>query len=253
MSTGLEGHSVIVTGAGSGAGRAAAVRFAREGAYVLVADVRRAGADDTVKAVADVGGTAVAVVGDLSDQQIVHRVVDTAVEAFGGVDVLVHSAAILDRMSVVSETDDAEWYRVIEVNLTAPFLLTRAVLPHMMAEGHGSIVFTAAEAGLRGSIAGAACTAAKHGVLGLVRSLAVTYVGVGVRTNAIAPGGTGPDFSVAARPETHGDNVLAPRFGGIGRIATAEEQAAAIVFLASDAAAHINGTVLPVDEGWSAA
>ncbi|MCT9075168.1 SDR family NAD(P)-dependent oxidoreductase [Streptomyces fulvoviolaceus] len=225
MSNGLHERSVVVTGAGSDVGRATAVRFAREGAYVLVADLRRAGADETVKAVADVGGTALAVVGDLSDQQVVDQVVDTAVEVFGGVDVLVHNAAIMDRMSVVSETGDAEWYRVLEVNLTAPFLLTRAVLPHMMAEGRGSIVFTAVEAGPRGSIGGAASTASRHGVLGLVRSLAATYPGVGIRTNAIAP----------------------------ARVATAVEQAAAIVFLASDAAAHLNGTVLPVDEGWSAA
>ncbi|WP_406494221.1 SDR family NAD(P)-dependent oxidoreductase [Streptomyces sp. NBC_01604] len=166
MSTGLRERCVVVTGAGTDVGRATAVRFAREGAYVLAADLRRAGADETVKAVADAGGTALAVIGDLSDQQVVDQVVDTAVDAFGGVDVLAHNAAITDRMSVVSETDDAEWYRVIEVNLTAPFLLTRAVLPHMMAEGRGSIVFTAAETGLRGSIAGAASTASRHGVVG---------------------------------------------------------------------------------------
>ncbi|WP_063786088.1 SDR family NAD(P)-dependent oxidoreductase [Streptomyces sp. MMG1533] len=222
MSTGLHERSVVVTGAGSDVGRAAAVRFAREGAHVLVADPRRAGAEETVKAVADVGGTALAVIGDLSDQQVVDQVVDTAVDAFGGVDVLVHHSGLMGWMSALGETDDAEWYRVVEVNLTAPFLLTRAVLPHMLAAERGSIVFTVSGTGLRGA-AGAACAASKHGVIGLVGSLATAYLGAGIRANAVASGDT----------------------------TTAESQAATIVFLASAAADGINGAVLPVDDGWS--
>ncbi|MFE3600194.1 SDR family NAD(P)-dependent oxidoreductase [Streptomyces sp. NPDC059142] len=250
--TGLQGRSVVVTGAGSGIGRAAALHFAREGARVLVADLDRKGADATVEAITEAGGTAVAVVGDLSDRQVAERVVATAVESFGGLDVLANNAGVMDRMSALGETDDDEWDRVIGVNLTAPFVLTRAALPHLLTSGKGAIVFTASEAGLRGSAAGAAYTASKHGVVGLTKSLAVMYRTRGIRTNAIAPGGTATQIRVDPRREAEGPAALAPYLGLAGKVSEPEEQAAAIVFLASDAASNINGAVLPVDNGWSA-
>lgn len=253
VSTGLAGRSVVVTGAASGIGRAAALKFAREGAKVLVADLSQGGAEETVKEIAAAGGVALAVVGDLSDQQVVDRVVERAVEAFGGLDVLVNNAGIMDRMSALGETDDAEWERVIRINLTAPFLLTRAALPHMLAAGRGSLVFTGSEAGLRGSAAGAAYTASKHGVVGLVKSLAVMYREQGIRANLIAPGPTATSIKVDADPEARGPAVVGRLIGAnIGRLGTAEEQADVIVFLASDAAAFVNGAVLPVDDGWAA-
>jgi NAD(P)-dependent dehydrogenase (short-subunit alcohol dehydrogenase family) len=253
ISTGLEGRGVVVTGAASGIGRATALKFAQEGAKVLVADLDRAGAEETVKEIDAAGGVALAVVGDLSDQQVVDTVVERAMEAFGRLDVLVNNAGIMDRMSALGETDDAEWERVIRINLTAPFLLTRAVLPHMLAAGSGSIVFTASEAGLRGSAAGAAYTASKHGIVGLVKNLAVMYRGQGIRANAIAPGPTATSIHVDAGQEAHGPAVIGQLIGAnIGRLGSAEEQAAAIVFLASDAASFVNGAVLPVDDGWAA-
>ncbi|MEU1178573.1 glucose 1-dehydrogenase [Streptomyces sp. NPDC005820] len=252
MATGLEGRSVVVTGAGSGIGRATALAFAAEGARVLVADLNADGARAVVKEIEAAGGTAVAVTGDLSEQSVVDEVANTAVERFGGVDVLVNNAGIMDRMSALADVDDAEWERVIRVNLTAPFLLTRAVLPHMLAAGRGAIVSTASEAGLRGSAAGAAYTASKHGVVGLTKSLAVMYRGKGIRANAIAPGGTKTAITVDADRTAHGPAALGPHFVNVGRVAEPEEQAAAIVFLASDAASNINGVVLPVDDGWSA-
>jgi NAD(P)-dependent dehydrogenase (short-subunit alcohol dehydrogenase family) len=246
-------RSVIVTGAGSGIGRAAAERFAARGAKVLVADLNEKTAAETVELIEAAGGTARAVVGDLRDQAVVDRVVATAVEAFGGVDVLVNNAGVMDRMSALGETDDAEWELTLGVNLTAPFRLTRAVLPQLQKAGRGAIVFTASEAGLRGSAAGAAYTASKHAVVGLVKSLAVMYRGQGIRTNAIAPGPTATSIQVDARAEAHGPQVIGGLIGAtMGRMAGPEEQAAAIVFLASDAAADINGVVLPVDDGWSA-
>ncbi|MFF4272328.1 SDR family NAD(P)-dependent oxidoreductase [Streptomyces sp. NPDC001536] len=252
MTTGLEGRSVIVTGASSGIGRAAALAFAAEGSKVLVADLNAEGAQTVVKEIEEAGGTAVAVTGDLSEQAVVDQVAATAVERFGGVDVLVNNAGIMDRMSALADVEDAEWERVIRVNLTAPFLLTRAVLPHMLAAGRGAVVSTASEAGLRGSAAGAAYTASKHGIVGLTKSLAVMYRKQGIRANAIAPGGTATGIVVDADREAHGPAALGPHFVNVGRLAQPEEQAAAIVFLASDAASNINGVVLPVDDGWSA-
>ncbi|MFJ3670856.1 SDR family NAD(P)-dependent oxidoreductase [Streptomyces sp. NPDC090106] len=252
MTTGLDGRSVIVTGAGSGIGRAAALAFAAEGARVLVADLNEEGARAVVEEIEKTGGTALAVTGDLSEQAVVDRVAQTAVERFGGVDVLVNNAGIMDRMSALADVSDAEWERVLRVNLTAPFLLTRAVLPHMLAAGRGAVVNTASEAGLRGSAAGAAYTASKHGVVGLTKNLAVMYRGQGIRANAIAPGGTATGMVPDVDGEAHGPRALGPYFGNVGRISTPEEQAAAIVFLASDAASNISGVVLPVDNGWSA-
>ncbi|GAA4733063.1 SDR family NAD(P)-dependent oxidoreductase [Phytohabitans rumicis] len=251
MSSGLENSSVVVTGAGSGIGRATALRFAAEGARVVVADLNADGAKAVVAEIEAAGGTAVAVTGDLSDQAVVDQVVSTAVDTYGGLDVLVNNAGIMDAMSAVADVTDAEWERVIRVNLTAPFLLTRAVLPHMLARGKGAIVNTASEAGLRGSAAGTAYTASKHGIVGLTRSVAVMYREAGIRANAIAPGGTRTGMIPSIDPAAHGPRTLGAYMGNVGRVADPDEQAAAIVFLASDAASNINGAILPVDNGWS--
>ncbi|MFG7944105.1 SDR family NAD(P)-dependent oxidoreductase [Streptomyces cacaoi] len=251
--TGLAGRSVLLTGAASGIGRAAALRFAREGARLLLADLDADGTATTVEQITADGGEAAAVIGDLGDQRTVDEAVARAVELHGSLDVLVNNAGVMDRMSALGETDDAEWEKVLGTNLTAPFRLTRAALPHMLAAGRGAIVFTASEAALRGSSAGAAYTAAKHGIVGLTRNLAVMYRKQGIRTNAIAPGPTATGIRVDAAPEAHGPGVVGPLTGAtMGRLGTADEQAAALVFLASDAASFVNGAILPVDDAWSA-
>jgi NAD(P)-dependent dehydrogenase (short-subunit alcohol dehydrogenase family) len=251
-SSGLRDSSVIVTGAGSGIGRATALRFAQEGAKVVVADLNGDAAKEVVAEIQAAGGTAVAVTGDLSDPAVVDEVVTTAVDTFGGLDVLVNNAGIMDRMSAAAEVSDAEWERVIRVNLTAPFLLTRAALPHMLAKGKGAIVNTASEAALRGSAAGTAYTVSKHGVVGLTRSVAVMYRNAGIRANAIAPGGTKTGIVLDVDPAAHGPKTLGAYMHNVGQPAEADEQAAVIVFLASDAAGNINGAIVPVDNGWAA-
>ncbi len=163
--TGSQGRGVVVTGAGSGIGRATALRFAQLGDKVLVADLNADGAEAVVKEIEAGGGTARAVVGDLSDQHTADEVISTAVEAFGGLDVLVNNAGIIDTMTATADVSDAKWERVIRINLTAPFLLTRAALPHLLGRGNGAIVNTASEAALRGSAAGTAYTVSKHGII----------------------------------------------------------------------------------------
>ncbi|MFD6952333.1 3-ketoacyl-ACP reductase [Nocardiopsis sp. TSRI0078] len=249
---GLKGKNAVVTGGGSGIGRSTALQMAEGGARVLVADLDADAARGVAEEVRAAGGTAETVVGDLSRQDVVDEVVATATDRLGGIDVLVNNAGIMDDMSATADVTDEVWERLIRVNLTAPFLLTRAVLPHMVGRGAGSIVFTVSEASLRGGASGAAYTASKHGVAGLVKSTAIMYRDQGVRVNAVAPGGTATGISVDLDPEAHGPAVMGRYAANMGRVAQPEEPAAAIVFLASDAASNINGVILPVDNGWAA-
>ncbi|MFD3683537.1 SDR family NAD(P)-dependent oxidoreductase [Nocardiopsis sp. NPDC058631] len=248
----LRNKSVIVTGGGSGIGRACALAFAKEGARVLLADIDAGSAEEVAKEIRAAEGAAETVIGDLSRPEVVDTVVATAVEKLGGIDVLVNNAGIMDDLSAAADVSDAVWERLLRVNLTAPFLLTRAVLPHMVDRGRGSIVFTASEASLRGSAAGTAYTASKHGVIGLMKSTAIMYRDKGVRVNAVAPGGTATSISVDPTSAMTGPAVLGHYAANMGRVAEASELASAIVFLASDAASNVNGVVLPVDNGWSA-
>ncbi|GAB2921416.1 SDR family NAD(P)-dependent oxidoreductase [Streptomyces mayteni] len=248
---GLKNASAVVTGGGSGIGRATALRLAAAGARLVVADID-APAAERVRAEIEAGGsTAVTVVGDLGDQAVVDAVVATAVDRFGRLDVLVNNAGVMDDMSATADVTDAMWERLLTVNLTAPFRLTRAALPVMLAQGSGAIVNTASEASLRGSAAGTAYTVSKWGVAGLTLSTAVMYRDTGIRINAVAPGGTRTNIAVSPGPG-RGPRAIGAHRAAVGRVAEADELAAAIVFLASDAASNINGVVLPVDNGWSA-
>jgi NAD(P)-dependent dehydrogenase (short-subunit alcohol dehydrogenase family) len=242
----------IVTGGGSGIGRAVCTQLASEGAHVVVADLREDRTHEVVAEILAAGGSASAAVGDLSDQSVVTRVVAETVASQQRIDVLVANAGIMDDMSGPEEVSDEMWERVIRVNLTAPFLLTRAVAPHMLAHARGSIVYTASEAGMRGSAAGTAYTVSKHGVIGLMRSGAVLYRNRGVRVNAVAPGGTMTNLEVNLNAQSEGLKVIGAYSGNVGRIAEASEVAAAIVFLASDAASNVSGALLASDGGWVA-
>ena len=250
MSNGFTGRVSLITGAGSGIGKAVAAAFANAGARVVVADINRASAQQTAS---EIGQLATAFAADISDERSVDQLVRHAIDSFGRIDVLCNNAGILDKMSLPADTSIAEWERVLRINLTGTFLVTRAVLPQMLRVGTGAIVNTASEAGIRGGAAGLPYTASKHGVIGLTRSVAWAYANDGIRCNAIVPG---PVFSNAAGSvgsfDEKGAERLRPVIALNQHVALPEQIAEATLFLASDAASFVNGAIVPVDAGWSA-
>ncbi|MCC5575780.1 glucose 1-dehydrogenase [Microtetraspora sp. AC03309] len=241
----------LITGAGSGIGRAMALAFAKAGARVVACDINAESADRTAT---EIGDAAIAVAADISDEAAVTALVERAIGEYGRIDVLCNNAGIMDDMALPADVTLQQWERVLRVNLTGTFLLTHAVLPHMLAQGAGAIVNTASEAGIRGGAAGAAYTASKHGVVGLTRSVAWAYAKDGIRCNAILPGPTMTGIvESAASFDPTGLARLAPVLALGESMAQPEQMADAALFLASGAASFINGAIIPVDGGWSAA
>ena len=240
------GRTVIVTGAASGIGRATASRIAREGGRVIAVDI-------STDRLADLKGSlpaadVVPVPGDITTEESVDAIVAAAGQR---IDALANVAGVNDDFSPLHETTDAMWDRVIAINLTGVFKLTRAVLPAMIEAGRGSIVNVASEAGLRGNASGNAYTVSKHGVIGLTKSAAFMYGPHGIRVNAVAPGGVATGIPMPAQVSAAGRARLQPFQSQIPTVATAEHLAASITFLLSDDGVNINGAVLISDGGWS--
>jgi NAD(P)-dependent dehydrogenase (short-subunit alcohol dehydrogenase family) len=240
------GKTVIVTGAASGIGRATASRVAREGGRVIAIDISEAKLQELK--FSSLTTESVIVAGDITSQESIEAILAAT---DGKVDALANIAGINDDFSPLHETSDATWDRVMGVNLTGTFKLSRAVLPIMVEAGKGSIVNVASEAGLRGNASGNAYTVSKHGVIGLTKSAAFMYGPQGIRVNAVAPGGVATGIPFPADISEAGAARLRPFQSQIPSVATAEELAASITFLLSDDGVNINGAVLASDGGWS--
>lgn len=251
----FEGKTAVVTGAGSGMGRAMAQAFRREGARVVALDVRGDAAERTIAELpgdtgAD-GSFALAV--DVSDAAAVDAAVETAIERTGGIDVLCSNAGVLDGYAPAHETSVEQWQQVLAVNLTGPFLLARRIAPHMAERGGGAIVNTASISSFVAGGGGAAYTASKHGVLGLTRQLAFDYGRSGVRVNAICPGAVATEMTASLRVPSEANAHVDAQIAGTpaGRWAEPEEIANLALYLASDAASFIHGTPVLIDGGWT--
>ncbi|TDD33333.1 SDR family oxidoreductase [Actinomadura sp. KC06] len=244
----FEERSVIVTGAASGIGRETAVRFAREGALVTVADIDEEGARQTVEAIAAEGGTARACRTDVSDPEAVQAMVDGAAEAHGGPHVLHNNAYWAPLGRPVADTTLPEWDRTIDTTLKSVFLGCKYAIPHMVAGGGGVIVNTASTAGLVASPSFAAYMAAKGGVIALTRSVAFDYGKQGIRCNAVAPGlirtpATDPVFQDEDRLGFLTGKLL------VGHPGEPKDIAEAVLYLAGDESRFMTGQTLVVDGG----
>jgi NAD(P)-dependent dehydrogenase (short-subunit alcohol dehydrogenase family) len=240
----------VVTGAGSGLGRATAHRFAEDGAPVAAVDLDGDAAEKTVAEIGELGGTARAYTADVSDPGAVRSAVETAAADLGRPEVLVNAAGIGSFAHTVDETYE-RWSAILGVNLTGTFLMCQAMLPHLL-DGGGVIVNVASNAGLMGQPYSAAYCASKGGVVNLTRALAVEYLRRGVRVNAVAPGGMNtPMIAGFTMPEGVNMKEFTRVTSPLGA-AEPEEVAGVIAYIASDDARYMVGSIVSVDGGITA-
>lgn len=252
----LEGKVAVITGAASGMGRAMAKLFAAEGAKVVGADWHAESLEEVVAEVRAAGGEMTGVQGNVSVREDCERLIDTAVSTYGGLDVLCNNAGVMDLFQGVAHLEDDLWRRVMGINVDGPMFLSRKAVPLMIERGGGSIVNTASAAGGGGGAAGAAYTVSKHALVGLTRSTAYTYALQGIRCNAMACGAVETNIMQSVDP-TKLDMEGAARYQAYQKLAPAylkpEEVASLALFLASDESKHLNGAIIPIDGGWTAA
>lgn len=246
----LKGKVAIVTGGASGIGRATAAAFGREGARVVVADFQAALGQETVEAIVKQGGGAVFAEVDVSDPDQVERTVRIALETFGGIDVLFNGAGVL-AIGTALETDLDLWNRVLSINLTGTFLFSKAVLPHMIGRGGGSIINVSSSTGAHDARKDTvAYVSSKGGVTLLTKAMAIDHAQANVRVNAIAPGPV--DTPMLRRGVSQEQIDVFSAALPMRRLGRPEELANAALFLASDEASFITGAILAVDGGQTA-
>ncbi|MFJ2771389.1 SDR family NAD(P)-dependent oxidoreductase [Streptomyces sp. NPDC087300] len=248
----LTGKIGLVTGAGSGIGRATAIELARQGATVTVTDIDERTAIETTEMIRTEGGEALTATVDIADEHSVRTAVERTVETYGGLDFAVNNAGMASHHRQLDRMTLDEFERVVQVNLSGTFLCMKHELPAMRSRGGGAIVNIASAGGLCAIPTAPAYVAAKHGVVGLTKVAAVDYAPAGIRVNAVCPGPTRtPGFEAVAATASTGTDLTAMQEAAtpLGRLATPEEAAAAAVWLCSDAASYVTGIAMSVDGG----
>jgi NAD(P)-dependent dehydrogenase (short-subunit alcohol dehydrogenase family) len=250
----LDGKTALVTGGGSGIGRAASLAYAREGARVVVADVNVEGGEETVLRIKEAGGDAILVHADVSKPADTQAMVAAAVETFGSLDCAFNNAGISggrDR-NLTADYLEEDWDRVININLKGVWLCMKAEIPQMLEQGGGAIVNTASIAGLTGLSGTVAYVAAKHGVAGITKATALEYAKSGIRVNAVCPGYIQTPMVQGLFAVREGFEEQVASRHPLGRLGEPAEIAEAVVWLSSDAASFVTGHNMPVDGGYMA-
>lgn len=247
----LQNKVAIITGASSGIGRVAAQVFAREGASLVIGARRQSELDKLVEDVQSKGGKAVALAGDVREEDYARALVETAHSHFGGLDIGFNNAGQLGEITEMTGVSLTSWQTTLDTNLTSAFLSAKHQLPALLERGSGSLIFTSSFVGYTVGMPGmAAYAASKAGMIGLVKTLAAEYGPKGIRVNALLPGGTDTDMA-----RTHSNTEEAQEFvrglHALKRIAQPEEIAQAALFLASEASSFTTGQALLVDGGVS--
>jgi len=246
----LQAKRTIITGAGSGIGRATSKAFAREGASVLCVDKTDA-VHETVEAIIAAGGHAIGMTADVGVEAEVIGYVDRAIADFGGLDIIYANAGISGGMVPFFDQTVDYWNEILRVNLIGPFLAIKHVAPHLIKQGKGSIICTASVAGIRANAGGSPYSASKAGVISLVQTSSNAFYGTGVRVNAVCPGliETGMTKPIFDNARARGNEDKIGQLNPMGRYGEPEEIANMVLFLASDEASYVNGQAFPVDGG----
>lgn len=245
----FEGKVALVTGGGSGIGRATSLAFANEGAKVVIDDINVEGGEETLAMVKSAGGEAIFVKANVSKATEVEALVQKAIDTYGRLDCAYNNAGVGEPLKRVHKTSEDNWDRVMATNLKGVYLCMKYEIPHMLKQGKGAIVNTSSLAGLKGLSGQAAYVASKHGVVGLTKSAAIEYATLGIRINCICPGVINTPLiapNMKDRPHVEKGYIdMEP----IGRLGKPEEIASAVLWLCSDEASFAVGSIFSVDGG----
>lgn len=251
----LENKVAIITGAGSGMGKAIALLFTREGCHVVATDIDHSRLEALKREINEYGGDVTTVVSNMAKEEDIDEMFSVAISAYNTVDILVNNAGIMDNFQPVAEVENGMWEKVMKINVDGPFKAMRNAAKIFLKKGKGNIINITSIGGIKGGAAGAAYTASKYALVGLTKNTGYMYSKSGIRCNAIAPGAVntniGDTIDFSKITPLVNDRIMAgmplnPRTGEPSEIAKAA------LFLASDDSSFVNGHVLVVDGGWSA-
>ncbi|MBS1527327.1 MAG: glucose 1-dehydrogenase [Bacteroidetes bacterium] len=248
----LSNKIALVTGAGSGIGKAIATLFAEHGASVVLADLHQVNIEAVAKAIKVNGGTAICYAADVSREDDVKQILDFTLQNYGTLDILVNNAGIMDNFTPVEDVTDELWQRVMGVNVNAAFYACRSTIRIFLQKNAGVIINIASVGGLFGGRAGCAYTTSKHAIVGLTKNIGYDYAQKGIRCNAIAPGGINTNITHGMEPNPFGFERMNAGAGNVPPAANPDAIAELALFLASEKAYFINGAVITADGGWTA-